>query len=144
MKNRCFSFMRNGSLFRVCGSKLTGFWCALILLLLGAMLAVNSASLLASTTPQISCGGNHSLSLKSDGTVWAWGDEYSRVGGMGDGPTTKITPIQVNSLSDIIAVAGGKYHSLAVKSDGRSGRGERMSMGNWVTARQQIVRPLYR
>ena len=38
---------------------------------------------------------------------------------MGDGTTTDSeTPIQVNSLSDIIAVACGGSHSLALKSDG--------------------------
>lgn len=117
MKNRCFRFMRNGSLFCVYKGRLTGFWCALVLLLLGAVSAINSTSLLASTTPQISCGNRHSLSLKSDGTVWAWGE--NKYGQLGDGTTTdKSTPVQVNTLAGIIAVAGGGSHSLAVESDG--------------------------
>jgi len=71
----------------------------------------------------IAAGGNHSLALKSDGTVWAWGgNDY---GQLGDGTTTgKFTPVQVKGpggegyLTDIIAIAAGGYHSLALKSDG--------------------------
>ncbi len=74
-------------------------------------------TLYAATTPKISAGGFHSLSLKSDGTVWAWGrNEY---GQLGNGSTTdKKTSVQVKKLSGVIAVAAGYYHSLAVKSDG--------------------------
>ncbi|HHT9106839.1 MAG TPA: RCC1 domain-containing protein [Candidatus Wujingus californicus] len=66
----------------------------------------------------ISGGGSHSLALKSDGTVWAWG--YNEYGQLGDGSTDyiKITPVQVSGLSDVIAIAGGGFHSLALKSDG--------------------------
>jgi alpha-tubulin suppressor-like RCC1 family protein len=117
MKKRCLSFIRSGSLFHVYGGKLMGIWCGLVLLLLGAVSAVNSASLFAATTPQISSGGAHSLSLKSDGTVWAWGYNYD--GQLGDGSITdSSTPVQVSSLSGVIAVAGGGSHSLALKSDG--------------------------
>ena len=105
MKKRCFRFMRSGSLFRVPRGRLMGFGCIVVLLLLGLLSAVNSASLLASATPQISCGGLHSLSLKSDGTVWAWGHNGS--GQLGDGTETdRSTPVQVSSLSGVIAVAG--------------------------------------
>ena len=140
MEKKCFSFMRSGSLFNVCGGKLTGFWCTFVLLLLGAVSAVNSASLFASVTPQISGGASHSLSLKSDGTVWAWGkNDY---GQLGDGTTTqRSTPVQVSSLSGVIAVADGDYHSLAVKSDGTVWAWGIMALANWVTARQRIGAP---
>ncbi|MCL5037450.1 MAG: hypothetical protein M1269_10110 [Chloroflexi bacterium] len=62
-------------------------------------------------------GDLHSLALKADGTVWAWGYNYN--GQLGDGTTTnKNIPIQVSNLTDIIAIAGGGNHSLALKSDG--------------------------
>jgi hypothetical protein len=51
-------------------------------------------------------GGYHSLALKSDGTVVAWGDNSL---GQSTVPTT---------LTGAIAIAAGGYHSLALKSDG--------------------------
>lgn len=64
-----------------------------------------------------SSGGFHSLFLKSDGTVWACG--LNAQGQLGNGTfTTSNTPVQVNGLTNIIAIAGGGYHSLFLKSDG--------------------------
>jgi alpha-tubulin suppressor-like RCC1 family protein len=65
----------------------------------------------------IAAGGAHSLALRSDGTIWAWG-ENSR-GQLGDGATTnRPIPTQVSGLTNITAIAAGGAHSLAVHSDG--------------------------
>jgi alpha-tubulin suppressor-like RCC1 family protein len=67
----------------------------------------------------IAMGDYHSLALKSDGTVWAWGANY--LGQLGDGTTTaSLVPKQIlsSSLSEVIAITAGYYHSLALKSDG--------------------------
>ena len=70
----------------------------------------------------VSAGYDHSLALKRDGTVWAWGDNYE--GNLGDGTTTMHdAPVQVKGpngegyLTDVIAIAG-YTHSLALKRDG--------------------------
>jgi len=66
----------------------------------------------------IAGGGQHSLALKNDGTVWAWG--YNVYGALGDGTTVQFRniPVQVLNLTGAIAIAGGDYHSLALKGDG--------------------------
>jgi alpha-tubulin suppressor-like RCC1 family protein len=65
----------------------------------------------------ISAGDGHTLIVKPDGTVWAWGQNYA--GQLGDGSTTQRTiPTQVSGLTSITAVAAGASHSLALKSDG--------------------------
>jgi len=65
----------------------------------------------------IAVGQHHSLALRSDGTVWAWG--CNKYGQLGDGTTKdRHTPVQVIGLNDVIAIAAGYYHSLALKSDG--------------------------
>ena len=70
-----------------------------------------------SGTIAIAAGTSHSLAVKSDGSVWAWGD--NTYGQLGDGSNTQRTaPVQVPGLSGVIAVAAGQFHSLAIKSDG--------------------------
>jgi len=59
----------------------------------------------------------HSLALKRDGTVWAWGGNSK--GQLGDGSTTnRLTPVQVRDLTGVTAISGGGHHSLALKADG--------------------------
>jgi alpha-tubulin suppressor-like RCC1 family protein len=59
----------------------------------------------------------HAMALKSDGSVWAWGDNSFNQ--LGDGlKTTQVAPVLVPGLSDVVAVAAGPGHSLAVKRDG--------------------------
>jgi alpha-tubulin suppressor-like RCC1 family protein len=65
----------------------------------------------------IAGGMNHSLALKSDGTVWTWG--YNSTGQLGNGTTNdSYSPLQVTGLSSVTAIAGGYYHSLALKAAG--------------------------
>ena len=64
----------------------------------------------------ISAGTYHSLALKNDQTVWAWG--HNQYGQLGDGTNTSINiPLQVPGLS-AVAIAGGGHHSLVLLSDG--------------------------
>src|SRR5690606_16660019 len=67
--------------------------------------------------PMLSSKEAHSVMLKGDGTVWAWGaNDY---GQLGDGTTTSsLTPVQFMGLSGITALAAGAYHSLARRNDG--------------------------
>uniref|UniRef100_UPI003898E87A hypothetical protein n=1 Tax=Myxococcus qinghaiensis TaxID=2906758 RepID=UPI003898E87A len=51
-------------------------------------------------------GGAHSMALKVDGTVWAWGQ--NAFGQLGDGTTTRHpSAVQVLGMSNVTAVAGG-------------------------------------
>ena len=71
----------------------------------------------------ISAGNVNGLALKSDGTVWAWGDNYN--GQLGDNTfTPRLTPVQVKgvggveTLTGVSSIASGVSGSLARKTDG--------------------------
>ena len=76
----------------------------------------------------IASGYGHSLALKTDGTAWAWGQNNG--GQLGNGTSTifgaTTTPVQVcesggcsnGYLTGVAAIAGGFFHSLALKTDG--------------------------
>jgi uncharacterized repeat protein (TIGR02543 family) len=65
----------------------------------------------------LAAGDSHSLALKRDGTIWAWGDnQRGQVGNTGDAYTQHYA-VQVQ-LTDVIAIAAGEYYSLALQSNG--------------------------
>jgi alpha-tubulin suppressor-like RCC1 family protein len=67
--------------------------------------------------PRVAAGESYYVAMKSDGSVWAWGQNDS--GQLGDGTTmNRSTPVEVPGLTGVVAVAAGWHHSLAVKSDG--------------------------
>jgi probable HAF family extracellular repeat protein len=70
----------------------------------------------------VAAGDSHSIALKQDGTVWAWGSNFS--GQLGNGTfDDSSVPVQVITesgavLDNVVAVATGSWHSLALRSDG--------------------------
>lgn len=65
----------------------------------------------------IAAGDDHSVALKADGTVWAWGDNAH--GQLGDGATlNRQHPVQVKGLENVTAIAAGGNHTLALRADG--------------------------
>jgi alpha-tubulin suppressor-like RCC1 family protein len=65
----------------------------------------------------VSAGTNHTLALKSNGTLWAWG--YNAYGSLGDGTSTpKNLPTQVGNSSDWESIASTTYSSYAIKTNG--------------------------
>ena len=65
----------------------------------------------------VAAGANHSLALKADGSLWAWGyNYYGQVGQQTPG-ALQITPIQVGGTGWAAVAAGGDY-SLGLKTDG--------------------------
>ncbi len=62
-------------------------------------------------------GGFHSIGLKSNGTLWAWGMNNS--GMLGDGTTeSRSSPVQITRDSSWVGIAAGEWNTFALKSDG--------------------------
>jgi Alpha-tubulin suppressor and related RCC1 domain-containing proteins len=67
----------------------------------------------------IAAGSIHSLAVKNDGTVWQWGNITTYRGAEGSETNLyALVPEQVAGLEDVISVAAGQVHSLALKNDG--------------------------
>jgi alpha-tubulin suppressor-like RCC1 family protein len=75
----------------------------------------------SATTPlawlAVAGGAYHTVAIKSDGTLWAWGfNSYGQLG-LGDN-TDRNTPTQVGTDTDWKSVAAGYYHTMAIKTNG--------------------------
>ena len=64
---------------------------------------------------QVAAGAYHSLGIKTNGDLWAWGSNGN--GQLGDGTWTQATTPKLIG-SGFASVAAGSYHSLAVKTNG--------------------------
>ena len=87
------------------------------------VLGVGGAGVLTGVVA-VAAGEFHSLALRSDGTVVAWGDDSFGQLGRGLSGSSVTTPVQVKGargvgfLTDVVAIAAGRNHSLALRSDG--------------------------
>src|SRR6266568_2192654 len=82
--------------------------CVVVMVMNGTAVAI---------TPKITAGINHTVVLKNDGTLWAWGRNY--IGQLGDGTTTDSNvPTRIGTGSTWSAVAAGYEYTVALKSDG--------------------------
>ncbi|OPY68532.1 MAG: Regulator of chromosome condensation (RCC1) repeat protein [Syntrophorhabdaceae bacterium PtaU1.Bin034] len=67
--------------------------------------------------PRIAAGSSHTVAIKSDGTLWAWGSNVS--GQLGDGTTAnRSVPTQIGSATNWNVIAAGEAHNVAIRSDG--------------------------
>jgi len=65
----------------------------------------------------ISAGLDHTLAIKNDGTLWAWG--YNFHGHLGDGTyDDRHRPVQIGTENNWKTVATGLNFSIAIKTDG--------------------------
>ena len=53
-------------------------------------------------------GNSHSLGLKTDGTLWAWGTNDNAY---------RTSPVQVETATNWVFIAAGGYHSLGLRED---------------------------
>ncbi|MBI2319416.1 MAG: hypothetical protein HYU75_21060 [Betaproteobacteria bacterium] len=66
-------------------------------------------------TAQVVAGSFHSVALRTDGSLWAWG--INSEGELGDGTATdRHAPVLIGT--GFVSVAAGFYHTVAIKSDG--------------------------
>ena len=77
----------------------------------------------ASTYKSIACGYAHSLAVKSDGTLWAWGtNAYGQLGrgtvDPGNNDAAHVDRVQVGTATDWTTVSAGFDTSFGLRTDG--------------------------
>jgi alpha-tubulin suppressor-like RCC1 family protein len=91
----------------------------------------------------IVAGDQYTVGLKTDGTVWAWGND--RLGQLGDGTTAvRDRPVQVQGLPPAAMVAAGGVNSAAVAIDGTIwiwGRDDQGQLGAGYQADRLVPSP---
>lgn len=89
----------------------------------------------ASRYVAVSTGGEHTLALQADGTLWVWG--FNLYGQLGNGNVADSSvPLQLGSGTSWKAVSAGGTHSIALKADGTLwswGRNNFGQLGNGST-----------
>ncbi|MCL2517044.1 MAG: sigma-70 family RNA polymerase sigma factor, partial [Oscillospiraceae bacterium] len=64
----------------------------------------------------VTAGVSHSLALKKDGTVWAWGKNW--YGNLGNEYDESKSPMEITSLKNIKQISAGYFRTLALAEDG--------------------------
>ena len=63
----------------------------------------------------VSTGEEHTMAIKTDGSLWAWGSNF--FGQLGN-DTTNDSNKPIKIMDDVIQVSAGRYHTMAIKNDG--------------------------
>ena len=67
----------------------------------------------------MAAGGDHSLALTQDGSVFAWGRNLEGQVGTGSVSRSETSPVRVVLPGIVVGIAAGENHSMALLSDGR-------------------------
>jgi alpha-tubulin suppressor-like RCC1 family protein len=67
---------------------------------------------------QVAGGRVHGLALRSDGTVWAWGQNDHGQLGRGIITSEGVAPARVAVLNRVTKISAGRKFGLALRSDG--------------------------
>jgi hypothetical protein len=71
------------------------------------------------TYAQVAAGQYHSLGLRADGSLWAWGyNRYGQLGTTTNSGTTNANPTPMQVAGTYTQVAAGDSHSLGLRADG--------------------------
>jgi alpha-tubulin suppressor-like RCC1 family protein len=81
------------------------------------LIVLSYISIKAQCYNSITSKGLHNISIKSDGTMWAWGrNDEDQIGDNSN--TDQLSPIQVGIDNNWVTVSAGTYYSAAIKADG--------------------------
>src|SRR5256885_15520642 len=82
-----------------------------------AAAGVSHAALATPTVPIVAAGYAHTCAVRTDGSLWCWGSNYS--GEIGDGTnTSQTTPVHVGTATNWAGIDAGGNFTCALRTDG--------------------------
>ncbi len=90
---------------------------------------------------QVASGDEHTLLLRSDGTVWAYGKGEKGQLGNGQNRHSLVAPVRVSGITNALAIAAGGDSSLAIFGDGfvaTWGSNESGQLGDGTTENRSV------
>lgn len=66
---------------------------------------------------QVAAGNRHGVAIKTDGTMWSWGDGSNGKLGLND-TVIRSSPVQIGALATWTQVAAGSNFNVAIKTNG--------------------------
>jgi hypothetical protein len=98
----------------------------------------------ATTWKQVAAGYGHTLAVRTDGSLWAWGSNYD--GQLGtNGPAQQLTPVQVGTATTWQSVMAREGTSAALRQDGSLwawGNNRAGQLGTSTTTTQRTPLPV--
>ncbi len=70
------------------------------------------------TWSKVACGSQHSVAIKTDGTLWAWGRGHHGELGHGAPAEHLSSPVIVGALTTWSTISCGQYSTFAIKTNG--------------------------
>ncbi len=66
----------------------------------------------------VDAGENHTLAIKTDGSLWSWGSNNFFKLGYDTPSGINPNPVRIGTSNDWFLISAGKWHSAAIKTDG--------------------------
>ena len=66
----------------------------------------------------VAAGSEHTVAIKTDGSLWAWGANNEGQVGNGTTNTRVRVPTQIGSDTDWVDVSAGEFHTMGIRVDG--------------------------
>ena len=66
----------------------------------------------------VATGDSHSMAVKTDGTLWGWGNNFQGQLGTGVLNNSYFSPVQIGTLTDWQRLSAGIAYTMAIKTDG--------------------------
>jgi alpha-tubulin suppressor-like RCC1 family protein len=94
----------------------------------------------ASDWKAVSAGSGHTVAIKTDGSLWTWGDNGAGQLGVGTSGygTNQNAPIRVGAATDWQVISAGNHFTMALKTDGSLWAWGAGRLGNGAATSQKV------